>query len=416
MILSLFYWPDSFGIAPYTTQRAEFLASRGHEVTVCTAMPFYPEWKIRADYRKKAFVREIRNGVSIRRSILYVPSVVSSVKRLTHEATFAASSLTSALLTQRPDVIVVVSPPLSLALVGLALSRRWRVPYVFHVEDLQPDAAFDLGMLPKKGIATILYSFERLAYERAALVSTITDNIRDRIIAKGINPGKVAIFRQWADPELFAVDGDALGAAFRKGHGLDGQFLAVYSGNMGVKQGLDVVLDAAARTLNDDTIKYLLIGDGAVRAHLEEQARRQKLRNVNFLPPQPDAEYRKALFAADVALVTQLRTMADFAFPSKVVQLLAAGRPVVAAVNSASEVAKVLGRAEGGVVVEPESGESLANAIRALRADAPMRRRLAGSARFYARRVWNKERALVAMERALGELMEGGRLSSASPA
>jgi colanic acid biosynthesis glycosyl transferase WcaI len=414
-IVGINYWPETTGIAVFSTGRAEYLAARGHEVTMCTAVPYYPEWRVAEGYRARPFARERRNGVDIRRCPLYVPSVVTPLRRMVHEATFVLMALLRSLTCRRPDVLFVVSPPLGLAVVAWILSRLWRVPYVFHVADLQPDTALDLGMVRNGLLVRALYALERLAYRGAAIVSTLSAPMRDRIVAKGLPAEKVTLFADWADPELFHLqEGD--GRWIRAELGLGDAFLVLHAGNMGVKQGLDVVLDAAARTHGDDRLIYLLVGDGAVRPALEARAQAMGLTNVRFVPLLPRPAFLQLLAAADVCLVTQQRTVADIVFPSKVLTLLAAGKPVVASVTAASAVARVIADAGAGEVVEPEHPAALADAVRALRDDAARRRAMNMAGRAYARAAWERDATLEHLEHTVTRLERPARPERAAAA
>jgi colanic acid biosynthesis glycosyl transferase WcaI len=367
-------------------------------------VPYYPEWRVADAYRRRPFARERRNGVDIRRCPIYVPSGVTPLRRMVHEATFVLMALLRSLTCRRPDVVFVVSPPLGLAAVAWILSRLWRVPYVFHVADLQPDTALDLGMVRNGPLVRVLYALEQLAYRGAALVSTLSPQMRDRIVAKGLPPEKVTLFADWADPELFDLEeaGEAPAASsIRTELGLGDAFLVLHAGNMGVKQGLDVVLDAAARTREDGRLIYLLVGDGAVRPALEARAHAMGLSNVRFVPLLPRPAFLRLLAAADVCLVTQQRTVADIVFPSKVLTLLAAGKPVIASVTAASAVARAIADAGAGDVVEPENPAALADAVRVLRDDAVRRRAMSVAGRAYARAAWERDATLGHLERML---------------
>jgi colanic acid biosynthesis glycosyl transferase WcaI len=285
------------------------------------------------------------------------------------------------------------------------LSRRWRIPYVFHVADLQPDAALDLGMLPAGLLANLLYRIERLAYDRASVVSTLTEGMRTKILAKGITANKVCLFSDWADPRLFDIPIGGDDSDVRRRFGFEGQFLIVHAGNMGVKQGLDVVLGAAERLRAVSDMTFLLIGDGAVRAELQASAEARGLSNVKFLPLQQRPVFHDLLGAADICLVTQQRVVAEVVFPSKVVTLMAAGRPIVASVNPSSEVARVLIEAGGGVVVEAEEPSALADAVLSLRLEGDRRREMSARGRAYARRRWDKAAIVDDAERWLSDLV-----------
>ena len=216
------------------------------------------------------------------------------------------------------------------------LGRLWRVPYVFHVADLQPDTAVDLGMLKRGKLVRALYGLERIAYRDAALVSTLTPAMRQRIVSKGIVPEKVVLFRDWTDPPLFDIPLQGGGEEFRDSFGLRDRLMVVHAGNMGIKQGLDIVLEAAQRSRAMEDIVYLLVGDGAARPALQARAASMKLSNLKFLPVQPSEAFHELLAATDIALITQQRVVADIVFPSKSMTLLAAGRPIVASLSRAA--------------------------------------------------------------------------------
>jgi len=411
LVLGINYWPDEFGIAPFSTGRCEYLASRGHEVTICTGFPYYPRWRIPDEYRGRIVEREERNGVTILRSWLYVPLRVTSAKRVLHEGSFIAMSLLRALGLRKPDVLFVVSPPLGLSVPARMLSRLWRIPYVFHVADMQPDAAVDLGMLKHGKLVRLLHRLERLAYRKAALVSTLTAAMQERIVSKGIAPHKVVLFRDWTDPRLFDIALCGGGHEFRKAFGLRDRFIVVHAGNMGVKQGLDVVLGAAQRSRAVEDLIYLLVGDGAARAALEARADAMKLPNLKLLPAQPTQVFNDMLAATDIALITQQSVVADIVFPSKTIMLLAAGRPIVASLSEGSEVARVLREAQAGTVVAPEDSDALFEGVMALRQDARARAACGQNGREYARRSWDSQRILPELEAHLLRTAQNGRSS-----
>src|ERR1700693_1818505 len=299
--LGINYLPDETGIAPLTPSGSKYLASRGHRVTIFTGFPYYPEWRIPQRYRRQGFDREERNGVEILRSWLYVPAQVNAPRRILHEASFVASSVIRAAargIKHRPELLVVTTPPLALCLSAIALSRLWKIPFIQHVPDLQPDAARDLGMLRPGRFMNLLYQIERLGYQKAALVSTLTAAMRDKILCKGIAPEKVVLFPDWARSELFQVP-LAGGAELRRALGLGDELLAVHAGNMGIKQGLEVVLGAAEKSRHDPGIKYLLVSNGSVREQLKQRAKSAGLENVIFVPLLPDGRFMDLLAASD---------------------------------------------------------------------------------------------------------------------
>ncbi len=397
LVLTINYWPEVTGIGAVLTRRCENLAAAGHDVTVCTGMPYYPEWRIHAGYQRKAFVREERNGVTILRSWMWVPGKVTSVKRILFEASFLASSLLRAINTRKPELLLVVSPPLGLGLSAVFLSRWWKIPYAFDVMDLQPDAAADLGMLPRP-VLPVLYRMEALAYRKAALITTITEGMRQKIVSKNIPPEKVVVVPPPADGTMFGVGDAVTGAEFRRKHGLEGKFVVAHSGNMGVKQGLDVMLDAALQLREQSDFAFVLAGDGAMKSRLEQRAATLGLANVRFLPLQEHCEFLQMLAATDLALIVQQSSVSDIVFPSKTVTLLSAARPVAASVSARSEIGRVIRQSGGGIVTEPENVDALAAAIKEF-FDSPEKRQSMGEAgRQYALQHWDEARVLANFE------------------
>jgi colanic acid biosynthesis glycosyl transferase WcaI len=394
IILSINYWPEQTGIGPFTTYRAEYLASVGHDVTVCTTFPYYPDWRIEPQYRGKLFERSERNGVRILRTRIYVPKSVTNWKRVLHEATFALGSFVGALGCKRPDLLFVTSPPLGLGICAVLLSVFWRVRYVFDVMDLQPDAAAELGMLPGR-VLNWMYRIEKISYRRAELISTLTNGMRDKILKKGFDEGKVVLFEPQADQTLLKVT-PSEGQAFRERHGLEGKLLVTHSGNLGMKQGLDVILEAAEMSQSHDRLLFLIVGNGAARKRLELRVAELKLENVRFLPLLEEREFHGLLAASDICLITQRKATSDIVFPSKLVTYLAAGCAVIASTSSDGEVARTIRESRAGLVIEPERPRALRDAILGFRPEKIRECRL--SARAYARSRWSPERVLNFME------------------
>lgn len=398
LILSINYWPEVTGIGAFTTYRAEYLAAAGHDVEVCTTFPYYPEWKVPEDYKGRFVSTEARNGVRIFRNYIYVPNRVTALRRVIHEGSFVFATLIGAFFHKRPDVLLVVSPPLGLAAPAIILSRIWRIPYIFDVEDLQPDAAADLGMLPAWAVK-FLYGVERSAYRNAALVTTLTTSMRKRIVEKGVAEQKVQLVEPRMDESLSDLS-SAEDIAFRRRYSLGDKFLVTYSGNMGVKQGLDVVLEAASLNRSDDSVLFLLVGNGADRDRLQSRADELKLSNTRFLPLLDEDDFRGLVAASGVCLVTQQKSVSEVAFPSKIVTYLAAARPIIASVNPQSEVADITRECGAGKVVAAEDAEALLAAIHELRENDL--KELGGNGFHYAKQRWAADRVLGRLEKHLG--------------
>ncbi len=362
------YAPEFIGIAPQNVALCEFLAERGHEVEMVTTFPYYPAWRKRAEDRGQLYRTDVVNGVRVRRCWHFVPAQVSRLKRILHEGTFVATSMLRTLFLRRPDVFVVVSPPLLLGVAGWLVGKVKAAPFVFHVQDLQPDAAVGLGMLKPSAFTRALYGMEAFGYRKAARVSGITPGMLRTFQEKGVAAEKQVYFPNTIDLESDGPEPDR--GQFRKRHGVpEGAFLAVYAGNLGVKQGLEIVLETAA-LLRDHGIRFLICGDGAQREMLAARAIEMRLANFSLLPLQPERDYAALLRDADICFITQQAGAGNAFFPSKLLALLAKAKPVVTVAAPESDLAIAVAEGNFGINVPPGRPEELASVLEALAKDS----------------------------------------------
>ncbi len=360
-IVGINYAPEPTGIPVYTTGLAEYLAAQGHTVTVYTGFPYYPRWTKAAEDQGRLFRREVLNGVTVRRHYIYVPSRPSVLKRILHELSFVCSVTLGYLLGPRAALTVIVSPPLFIGIPVALIARFKRSPTIFHVQDLQPDAAFDLGLLKPGPVTNAFYLLERVTYRLVDRVSTISHGMLEKIASKGVPRQKLTLFRNWAHDHLVSPMGTD--TWYRSEWNLGTKFVVLYSGNMGVKQGLDSLLDAAAALRERREIIFLVVGDGGEKLVLMQRAREMNLDNIQFHPLQPMERLSELLATADVAVVPQRRGVKDIVLPSKLGNLLASGRPVIAGADQDTEFGKIVIESGCGVLVEPGNAEQIAAAI-----------------------------------------------------
>jgi colanic acid biosynthesis glycosyl transferase WcaI len=264
-------------------------------------------------------------------------------------------------------VFVVVSPPLLLGIAAWFVGKLKRAPFVFHVQDMQPDAAVGLGMLKRSWFTRALYGLEAFAYRHAARVSGITRGMLTAFKSKGLPEAKLIYFPNAID--LKSEEAPPRRGEFRKRHGFtDDEFLAVYAGNLGVKQGLEVLLETAA-LLQEQPIRFLICGDGAQREALAARAREMKLPNFRMLPLQAGRDYRALLVDSDVCFITQQAGAGNSFFPSKLLGLLAESKPVVTVAPPECELALSLEEGNFGVNVPPGRQQELARVLEALAQD-----------------------------------------------
>lgn len=366
------YAPEFTGIAPHSVALCEFLLQQGHDVEMVTSFAYYPTWQKRPEDRARLYRTDVINGVPVHRCWHFVPRRVSALKRILHEGSFVFTSTLRALFLRRPDVFVVVSPPLLLGVAGWLVGKLKRAPFVFHVQDMQPDAAVGLGMLKANWFTRALYGLEAFAYRHAARVSGITQGMLRTFRGKGVPDAKLVYFPNAID--LKTDEAPPQQGGFRKRHGFaEDEFLAVYAGNLGVKQGLEVLLETAA-LLREQRIRFLICGDGAQREALAARAAEMKLPNFSMLPLQAGGDYRALLVDADVCFITQQTGAGNSFFPSKLLGLLAESKPVVTVAAPECELALSLVEGNFGVNVPPGQPRELAAVLEALAKD---RQRLA---------------------------------------
>jgi colanic acid biosynthesis glycosyl transferase WcaI len=404
LIHGMNYAPELLGIGRYTGEMGAYLASRGHQVTVLTAAPYYPQWRVREDYRPQRWRREWRDGVEVLRAPQYVPGRVSGLGRLLQECSFNASCLYwwSTCLLQRPwDAMVAVCPPMTSGLVPGLLARRLAVPLVIHVQDLQLDAARELGILRQPLLLAGLTWLELHLFRQARAVTTISRSMAARLAAKGVPPARLQVLPNWADLDKVRP-GPRLNA-LRRELGLTSEIVVLYAGNLGEKQGLEVILEAAALTRGKPSIRYLVAGEGAARDRIKLRAQDLGLDNLTFLPLQSNSRLPLLLAAADLHLVVQRQKAADLVMPSKLTNIMAAGRPFIATAGEGTELARVTTESRAGLVVPPEDGRALAQAVLGLAGDPGARKEMGVRARRYAEAFWDRERILRQWE----ELLRG---------
>ncbi len=367
LILGLNYLPESTSIGPYTADLAEYLKASGHDVRVITGFPTAPQWKVWDGYEGKRFMRETVNGVTVVRTWLYVPkNPRKTLQRILFDCSFALSAFFGAVTSWRPDAVVVISPPLQLAVTAFLIASLSRAKVFLQIKDLVPDAAIAVGAL-KEGSRTLRLarSLERFVYRRSTGIGVICEGMRRNLISKGVPPDKVTMIPDYIDLS-FVRPPASNGFRARFGIGQD-EFLAMYSGSVAGKQGLETFVEAAAEFENDPSVTCCLIGAGPYLPELEATARKLTMQRFRFLPMQPRESLPEQLAAADALVITQRKAVRDVVFPGKLLYYMASGRPILAAVSEDSETGRFIRETNVGVVVPPEEPARLAEAIRWMR-------------------------------------------------
>ncbi|HEV7344495.1 MAG TPA: WcaI family glycosyltransferase [Devosia sp.] len=406
LILGINYAPERVGIAVYTTSMARALVRAGHEVSVVTAQPYYPGWAIMDDYRQR-YSRSREDGVDILRCPLYVPRNPTGARRLVHHASFAATTFIptiAAALRQKPDIVFTPAPSLIAAPVArfaawLSGAKSW-----VHVQDFEVEAAFATGLLQPKGrIARLAAWFERSVLRSFHQTSSISPQMCAKLIEKGVPPAKVVEFRNSGD--LHSVKPLSGPSPYRAEWNITTPHVALYSGNIANKQGIEIVIDAARRLAHRKDLSFVVCGEGPNRANL--QALAAGLDNIQFHDLQPKERIGDLVGLASIHLLPQLAGAADLVLPSKLINMLASGRPVVATAAHGTGLALEV---EGcGLVTPPGDGAAFADGIAQLLDDAALYSSAATAARARAEERWAQDTILARLVRQFEALAKGSQ-------
>jgi len=392
LLINQHFYPEVASSGQIMTELCADLARNGHTVTVLTGVPSYrpkeqqessyarsgilsdDEWQVIAGksltflgkfLQSRIFDLDSVLGMYIIRTYVYSPHLREDkwryIQRLFQYLTFFINSFIVAMFLPRQDVVIYLStPPLLNGLTAFALKLVKGTVNIYNIQDLYPDVAIKLGVLRNKWIISACNFVERLLYRHAAAIVPVGDMMARVLLQKGVAPNKIEIIPNWTDSEFVRPLGKD--TAFSREHGLVNRFVVMYSGNMGLSQGLEVVLKCAEITKKEN-ILYVLAGGGASRQALIEMAEDMKLSNVRFLSYQPRERLPESLSAADIHLITLKRGLSSYSVPSKVYGILASGKPLIASVDEDSETAFITRQAACGIVIKPEDAHALAEAI-----------------------------------------------------
>jgi colanic acid biosynthesis glycosyl transferase WcaI len=395
------------GVGKYTSDMAIWLSGRGHDIQVITAPPYYPYWRVEGNYRKWFWSVEELGGVKIWRCPIWVPKSPNGLKRIIHLMSFAISSLPIFLgrIFWKPDIILTIEPPLFIAPAALLTGYLSGANCVLHIQDYEVDAAFEMGFINGEWLKRLIFGFENLLLVRFDMISTISNKMIYRALSKSEKIKKTFLFRNWIDADSTNNNKKISGIEYRKKLKIPADaIVALYSGNMGEKQGLEIMA-AAAKYFSHGSQSpqfpyFVFCGYGAGLSKLMELC--AGLENVLFLDFQPAEYLSDFLSMADIHLLPQKKDAADLVMPSKLGGMLASGRPVLACANIGTEIANMV---EGhGLVVAPENLFEFCNGLTSLVVDSDLRALLGTKGREFAVKNLDRDSILSGFESKLIEL------------
>jgi glycosyltransferase involved in cell wall biosynthesis len=372
---------------------AYYLAARGHQVTIIASPVSYLTGRVEAKPPKGTRPQPVMppggsqtGRVTVLRAYSYPALHRSFAHRVLSFMSFTISSFLVGLAVRRVDLVWGTSPPLFQGATAWALRRLKRARFLFEVRDLWPAFAIQVGVLQNRLLVGLAEWLEGTLYRHADCVMVNSPGFIEHVKTHGAR--RVELVPNGTDPRMF--DPAADGGAFRREHGLEGKFLAMYAGAHGLSNDLGVVLQAACLLKDRPEIAIALVGDGKEKPALQAEAARLGLENVTFIPPVPKEGMGEALAAAD-ACIAILKPLPLYrtVFPNKVFDYMAAGRPVVLAIDGV--IREVVEEAGGGVFIPPGDAEALAAAILRLADDPEGARRMGLDARRYVEAHFDRE-------------------------
>lgn len=402
LVTGINYAPENIGTGKYTAELCEWLAARGHAVRVVTAPPYYPAWKVWPQHAARWFRRERRSGVEVIRCPIWVPEQPRGLTRMLHLLSFALTSLAALFFSVawRPQLVINVAPTLASAPGAWLVARIAGAKCWLHVQDFEVDAAMDMGIVDAGPLRRVALAAERWLLGRFDVVSTISTRMLARLGDKGVDAARQVLFPNWVD--LDAISPLTTPSPYRAELGIPSEaIVALYSGNMGLKQGLELLDDVAHQLANEPNLYFVFGGEGPARALLESAC--IALPNVRFLGLQPTERLQDWLGLADIHLLPQRADVADLVMPSKLTGMLASGRAVLATALPGTGVAEAVSGC--GYVTLPGDAGAFAAALRHLARNHQQRLQLGIAARHRAETTLGRDAILERFEHRVAQLL-----------
>ena len=367
------FFPELTGIGKYNGEMMDKLASLGYQCSIVTTFPYYPHWQIQPPYNRSSrwFKKELKpvatlNGkgaIQLIRCPHYVPQKPTGLKRMVSDFTFTFTAfikILQLLFAKKYDFVLVVAPPFHLGLLGILYKKIRGAKLIYHIQDLQIDAARDFQLIKSQFIVNSLLKVEKFILKNVDVVSSISQGMIKKIESKFA--GKVIFFPNWVDTEMFFPLDDK--AQLKREFNFNpSDKVILYSGAIGEKQGLDAILKSAKTLKQESNLKFVICGSGPYKAQLQQLKEREQLDNVIFLALQPFDKLNAFLNMADLHLVLQKANAADLVMPSKLTAILAVGGVAIITAGPGSSLFDVVSLHHMGILIEADNNEALTGSI-----------------------------------------------------
>lgn len=383
--------PDVNSTGLLLEQVCEELMGYGHEIWVVTSFPHYARFRIWDEYRGKLAQVDDHHGMRVVRLWVYASGTKQNMRhRLANYLSFNALATIAHLLVRKHfDVVLCTNGSFFSGVSAFASGLFTRTPFVYNVQDLYPETPAQAGQLQRSSSVRILQQIAKFMYRTAAHVTVITPGFRDYIVNQGIDPAKISVIPNFVNTEFIRPLPKANPVSERLG--LANRFVISHAGNLGYVYDLGTLLEAAARLRDYPDILFLIVGDGVAKPELEHKAQQLALDNVRFLPFQPHEDLPHMRAACDVHVSLYKYGSARNSMPSKVYEIMASGRPILASAEQDSDVRTLVDEVGFGVCVDPENVAQLTEAILTLYNDPQRREQMGQQGRHYAEQHYSRQ-------------------------
>lgn len=369
LFLSDNFPPEVNAPASRTFEHCREWVKAGHQVTVISCVPNFPKGRVYAGYRNRLWQTEIIEGIRLLRVWSYITANEGFVKRILDYQSFMVAATLAGLLVRRVDVVVGTSPQFFTVCAAWVLSVFKRIPFVFELRDLWPESIKAVGAMQDSTAIRWLEKLELFLYRKAKLIVTVTHAFRDKLIRRGIDGNKISVVTNGVDMGRFkSMPKDP---TLVRQLGLEGKFVGGYVGTHGLAHHLETVLDAAEKFIAEglgEDFHFILLGDGARKPALQDEAHRRRLQNVTFVDTVPKDEVARYWSLLDVSIIHLRKTeLFTTVIPSKLFECMGMGLPVLHGV--AGESADMVCAENVGIVFEPENAEELVTQMKVLKND-----------------------------------------------
>ncbi len=402
LFLSHFYPPEMGGAAARISGLAKWLVKFGHKVTVITGYPNYPTGKVYHEYKNKKNKIEFIDGVQIIRSKVLPVSYQSILVRLLNYFTLFFTALWNGIRKRNNfDIIIASSPPLTIGILGLILSKIYKIPWIFDIRDIWPDVAVEAGMIIEDGIihklSKILADY---LYKQSTYITPVTERKLTKIEQIGIPISKISVVPNGVDFDLI---NDAKQKDWRNELRLENKFILSYAGLIGIAQGVNVIIETAIRLKEENDVHFLVVGEGVEKQKLQDHAKSLELNNITFLPSQLKESIPSLLTTSDIALIPLVSDKLLDAVPSKLLEAWACKLPVI--LIAGGEAADIVIKAHGGIVVNCNDFEGIMTAIIKLKDSPGLMNKYSKNGFDYVSKHYDRESLARAMEKVIFKII-----------